>query len=376
MKKIIVLLFMYCFLSCENNSSTDLVDIPATTSYLNLKWNKAYPEDNIDKSLIGLKWALSYVGAKLPESLNGIVTSENTITISIDHLGFSPSAIEQLTKLHTKIKASEEYQINNATDLGRYVALLIGSSEHYYEIIGTPKRLEDLLSNYALQPEKGYVNNSNVSFEHRIIQFSEQIGFNQVFLSEEINPTTQEVYEYETIELLPNGQLRFGIFDKNGERINSADPSHSAAGKPAKCMWCHESTINQMFTPQLDFAGYLTATNFQNILIGYRESNRIQKLALTDGVDFSQTQQHTLTELLYISFMEPSAERLSVEWNLPLTEVQSRLTNLSTHVYVEFPFLGNLYYRDEVANLAPFGGLPTSSSVRELSTREVNHLSE
>lgn len=376
MKKIIVLLFMYCFLSCENNSSTDLVDIPATTSYLNLKWNKAYPEDNIDKSLIGLKWALSYVGAKLPESLNGIVTSENTITISIDHLGFSPSAIEQLTKLHTKIKASEEYQINNAIDLGRYVALLIGSSEHYYEIIGTPKRLEDLLSNYALQPEKGYVNNSNVSFEHRIIQFSEQIGFNQVFLSEEINPTTQEVYEYETIELLPNGQLRFGIFDASGNRKNGADPSHSAAGKPAKCMWCHESTINQMFTPQLDFAGYLTATNFQNILIGYRESNRIQKLALTDGVDFSQTQQHTLTELLYISFMEPSAERLSVEWNLPLTEVQSRLTNLSTHVYVEFPFLGNLYYRDEVAKLAPFGGLPTSSSVRELSTREVNHLSE
>ncbi len=376
MKNCILICFFFIFLSCENNSTSDLIDIPSPETTLNLKWNKAYPDDNIDKSLIGLKWALSYVGAKLPVALNGIYTSGNTITIEVDRLGFAPNAVVLLSKLHQKIKASEEYQINNNIDLGRYVSLLIGASEHYYEIIGTPKRLENILNNYTLKPEKGYVNNSNVSFEHRIIQFSEQSGFNQVFLSEEIDPITKEIFEYETIELLPNGQLRFGIFDKNGDRINAADPSHSAAGKPAKCMWCHESTINQMFSPQLDFVGYLTATNFQNILIGYRESNRAQKLALTDGVDFSQTQQHTLTELLYISFMEPSAERLSTEWNLPLAEVQTRLSGFSTHIYEEFPFLGELYYRKDIENLAPLAGLSVSSSVRESSLIEVNHLSE
>lgn len=376
MKNCILIGFFFIFLSCESNSTSDLIDIPSTNSSLNLKWNKAYPDDNIDKSIIGLKWALSYIGAKLPVALNGISTSETLITISIDRLGFSSNAGEQLSKLHSKIIASEEYRVNNNIDLGRYVSLLIGASEHYYEIIGTPKKLENILSNYTLKPEKGYVNNSNVSFEHRIIQFSEQNGFNQVFLSEEIDPITKEIFEYETIELLPNGQLRFGIFDKNGDRINSADPAHSAAGKPAKCMWCHESTINQMFTPQLDFTGYLTATDFQNILIGYRESNRTQKLALTDGVDFSQTQQHTLTELLYISFMEPSAERLSIEWNLPLLEVQSRLAGFSTHIYDEFPFLGNLYYRKDIENLAPLAGLSISSNVRESSLVEVNHISE
>jgi hypothetical protein len=376
MKNCILIFFFFIFLSCENNSTSDLIDIPATTATLNLKWNKAYPDDNIDKSLIGLKWALSYVGAKLPRALNGISTSETSITIFIDRLGFSPTAAEQLSKLHSKIKASEEYRINNNIDLGRYVSLLIGASEHYYEITGTPKRLENILNNYTLKPEKGYVNNSNVSFEHRIIQFSDQNGFNQVFLSEEIDPITKEIFEYETIELLPNGQLRFGIFDKNGDRISSAEPSHSAAGKPAKCMWCHESTINQMFTPQLDFTGYLTATNFQNILIGFRESNRAQKLALTDGVDFSQTQQHTLTELLYISFMEPSPERLSIEWNLPLAEVQTKLSGFSTHIYKEFPFLGELYYRTDIENLSPFAGLSVSTSVRESSLVEVNHLSE
>ena len=92
------------------------------------------------------------------------------------------------------------------------------------------------------------------------------------------------------------------------------------------------------------------------------------------GVDFSQTQQHTFTELLYISFMEPSAERLSREWNLTLTEVQNRLTGLPTHTYDEFPFLGTLYHRKDIELLAPYPGLSVSDHVREQSQTEVNHL--
>jgi hypothetical protein len=359
MNRFVCFLFLI-FISCENNSTNDLINIVDTSSNLNLKWNKAYPDDTIDKSIIGLKWALSYIGAELP--------------INSNKLGFNQNAKEKLAILHSKIIASDEYQTNNAIDLGRYVTLLIGASQHYYELIGTPTTLSEILNNYTLLPQKGYVNNSGVSLEHRIIQFSEQNGFNQLFLSEEVNPITGAIYEYETIELLSNGQLRFGIFDANGNRKNNANPSHSNAGKPAKCMWCHESTIQQLFYPINDFTGYLTATQLQNTLINYRESNRNLKLQLTNGVDFSQTQQHTLTELLYISFMEPSAERLSLEWNLPINQVQSLLSSLPTHQYDEFPFLGNLYYRNEIENLAPFEGLAVSSNVREESIIEVNHL--
>lgn len=371
MRKIFFLIVSFLVLSCERDTYYELQNHDDT---LHLKWNKAYPDDTIDKSLIGLKWGLSYVGAILPTSLNGISTSNNIISININKLGFSESAIEKLTKLNFKIKGSQEYQTTNALDLGRYVTLLLGASEHYYEIIGTPQTLTEVLNRYTLLPQKGYVNNSGVSFENRIIKFSEQNGFNQIFLSEEVNPVSGEIFEYETIELLPNGQLRFGIFDANGNRKNNADVSHSNAGKPGKCMWCHESTINQMFNTQNDYAGYLTYNELQNTLISYRESNRKQKLALTDGVDFSQTQQHTLTELLYISFMEPSAERLSLEWKMPLTQVQDLLSNLPTHIYTEFPFLGNLYYRKDIESLAPFQGLSVSSSVREQSETEVNHL--
>ncbi|MCF6128460.1 hypothetical protein L1S35_02170 [Flavobacterium sp. AS60] len=373
MKKI---LLFFCFIvsvSCERDSYSDLIETKTT---INLKWNKAYSDDTIDKSLIGLKWALSYVGATLPSSNSGFSNTETTITINIKKLGFNEIAQQNLLRLAEKIKATPEYQANNAVDLGRFVTQLIGASEHYYKIIGTPKTLTEVINQYTLLPQKGYVNNSGVSLEHRIIQFSEQNGFNQVFLSEEVDPVTGEIYEYETVELLPNGQLRFGIFDIEGNRKNNADASHSNAGKPAKCMWCHESTIQPLFYPNNDYAGFLSAADLGATLLGYRENHRNQKLALTNGVDFSQTQQHTLTELLYISFMEPSAERLSLEWNLSVVQVQNLLSGLPTHVYAEFPFLGTLYNREDVEVLAPFQGLSVSSHVREESAIEVNHLND
>ncbi len=371
MKKLLLFCCFLCFISCERDSYSDLI---ATETRISLKWNKAYPDDTIDKSLIGLKWALSYVGAVLPSSNTGFSNTDSTITIDIKKLGFDQNAEAKMLQLAEKIKATTEYQTQGAVDLGRFVTLLIGASEHYYAIIGTPQTLNEVLDKYTLLPQKGYVDNSGVSLEHRIIQFSEQNGLNQVFLSEEVDPNTGEIYEYETIELLPNGQLRFGIFDVDGNRKNNADATHSNAGKPAKCMWCHESTIQPLFYVNNDHAGYLTAADFGTTLSNYRESYRNLKLALTDGVDFSQTQQHTLTELLYISFMEPSAERLSLEWNLPLSQVQVLLSGLTTHVYDEFPFLGNLYYRKDIEALAPFQGLQVSDHVREASEIEVNHL--
>lgn len=373
MKKLLLLLSFVSFISCERDSYSDLIETETT---INLKWNKAYDDDTIDKSLIGLKWGLSYVGATLPSSNSGFLKTDFIITIDIKKLGFDDNAKQKMLQLVEKIKATSEYQNNNAVDLGRFVTQLLGASEHYYKIVGTPKTLTEVLNQYTLLPQKGYVDNSGVSLEHRIIQFSEQNGFNQVFVSEEVDPVTGEIYEYETIELLPNGQLRFGIFDIEGNRKNNADASHSNAGKPAKCMWCHESNIQPLFYPNNDYAGFLSYTDFRDTLLGYRESNRNQKLALTNGVSFAETQQHTLTELLYISFMEPSAERLSLEWNLPITQVQNLLSGLPTHVYDEFPFLGTLYDRKDVEALSPFQGLSVSSQVREESQIEVNHLND
>ena len=370
MKKLLLLISI-AFVSCTNATYDDIV---AEELPLQLKWNKSYEEDTFEKAIIGLEWTLSYMGAKLPHPNDGINPQSPIIEIDVEKLGFTTIAIEKLERLHDAIITSEEYQATGAIDLGRYVSLLLGAPEHYYEITGVPYLLSDMLESYELNPDRGYVNNSGVSLEHRLVSFSEQDGFNQIFFCEEIDPETGNTLEYETVELMQNGQPRFGIYDKDGFRINNTDPLHSNAGKPAKCIWCHESSIQPLFSEQQDFEGFIPYLEFKDILLDFRSSHRTLQNSLFDGVDFQETQQHTLTELLYISFMEPSAERLSLEWGISVAEVESLLLGLPTHIHEEFFYLGDLYDRNEIESYAPFSGLQVSSSVREESDVEVNYI--
>lgn len=357
--------------SCKNESISDLIE---TNTSINLKFN-AYPTSTNNDARIGLEWALSQIGAKNTAiTFNGIIQNNNIFILEIEKLGFNENAKTQLKKLHRKIKGSQEYKINNTLDLGRYVTLIIGASEHYFKITGVPENLENILVNYQLKNDKGYVNNSVISLKDRIVEFSAQNDLNQLFVTQEIEPSTGEILEFETIEIMENGQLKFGIFNADGERKNAATPSISTAGKPAKCMWCHESNINRLFTVQDNFNGFLPYLQLNDTLVKYNNQLKEKQFDLLNGVNFRRTQDHVKMELLYISFMEPSAEFLSKEWNLPLTEVHNRLQDLETHQHPEFNFLGNLYYRNEVKQFAPFTSLQVSSNVREQSQVEVNHI--
>jgi hypothetical protein len=340
---------------------------------INLQWNKAYADDTIEKARLGLSWCYSMVGAKV---LNSVVLSSNdsVFTVNINAIALDENALTKIKILHSKIIETEAYKQTKTIDLGRYISLLIGTSEHYYSITNIPNTLDEILSNYNLKPSKGYVNNSTVSLKHRIIEYSNQEESKQLFLSNEIAPQTNEIVEYETIEIMENGQLKFGIFDENKNRVNVANNEHTTAGKPAKCMWCHESNINQLFSPQDNFSGYLTSQQLNDTLVMFNNELREQQNLLIDGVKFSNRQEHVLLELAYITFMEPSALRLANEWKMSEIEVQNLLNSLPTHTHHEFPFLGTLYDRNDVDEFAPYKSLVVSTSVREASATEVNHI--
>ncbi len=348
-------------------------ETPDNSSKIQLMWNKSYESDSMEKASIGLHWCYSIIGAKVLNSV--VLPSKNSVfTININEIGLDDNALEKIKILHTKIKTTEEYKLKNSIDLGRYVSLLIGSSEHYYAITNVPKKLDEILSNYTLNESKGYVNNSSVSLKHRIIKFSNQKDTKQLFLSEEIDPKNNTIVEYETIEIMENGQLKFGVFDADKNRINAANNKHTKAGKPAKCMWCHESNINQLFTQQKDFPEFLTHLQLNDTLIKFNNRLKKQQNLLTKGVKFSNKQEHTMLELAYITFMEPSALRLSNEWNISEAEVKNMLSSLPTHQHNEFPFLGVLYDRKDVEKFAPYKSLEVSSSIREASEIEVNYI--
>lgn len=372
MKRILFLFFISLFFS-SCLYEVDQETITDENAFINLVWYKSYEDDSIDKATVGLYWCYSMVGASVLNS-TALPFENEKFRVNINAIGLNDIAINKIKILHSKIKNTEEYKLKDGVDYGRYISLLIGASEHYYRITNVPENLDSLLSNYTLQPYKGYVNNSVVSFEHRIIEYSNQKNLQQLFLATEIDSTNNKILEFETIEILRNGQLRYGIFNSNKRRINTADNKHTDAGKPAKCMWCHESNINQLFTKQKDFSGFLSAKQFNDTLIRFKNNLKQKQNLLTEGVTFRNNQDHVQLELAYISFMEPSAFRLSKEWNISEDEVKEKLNSLPTHLHDEFSFLGNLYHRNEVEQFSPFSSLSVSSNIREKSEIEVNHI--
>jgi len=344
---------------------------------INLKWNKAYTEDTFERSSIGLKWALSYLGSTIANdaSIKGIHFKDSIITLNPYQLGLSESASYNLNKLHDIFKNSEEYKKNNAFDLGRYIALTYGNSHHYYTIVDVPKSLEQFKELYTFDSIKGYIDNSSVSKVHRIISYSEVSENNsQGFISAEIDSISNDTLEFETIQRMQNGQLKFAVYDVNGELKNAADNNVTRAGKPSKCIWCHETKILPIFKPQKNHLGYLKVTSFNDSLKYFnRNLQDYQNTTWTDKSLLDKT-LHEELELLYISFMEPNAERISKEWNLPIVNVKQKLAHLETHQHKEFPFLGNLYNRKDIDALSPVNRIEVPESIREQYSNEVNFL--
>lgn len=355
------------FLSCKKDPN-----FAADQQAIVLKWNQGFADETKEDALLGLKWTLAYIGAANLNDSAVFFQSNQTIKVQVNHLALPSTGAESLRYLQERIKLSEEYRLNGSVDLGRYISLLIGAAEHYYQLVDMPLTLNELLANYSLSPVEGYVNASGVSSKDRIIAYSPSSILNQLLVAREVDPSTGDVLEYETLDLMANGQVRFGIFDAFGNRINAADPSTSSAGKPGKCMWCHESKIQPLFEEQLDFEGYLTGIQLADTLSYFRTKHSSDQLNLNYGIDYSDSQAHQLTELLYISFMEPSAARLANEWGITELEVTNRLASLTTHLQEEFPFLGNLYDRNEVDAYAPFQSIAVSTHVREKSEQEIN----
>lgn len=363
----IYILLFFIFYSCS-----DRVDYE-----INLQWNKGYKEDTFDRSYTGLKWALSYLGSTIANDSigKGITYKDSIITLNVKQLGFSKNASTTLAKLQYIFKGSEAYKKNNAMDLGRYVALTFGNSHHYYAIVGVPKRLNYFEELYAFDSINGYVDNSSVSKVDRIISFSEISANNsQGFISAEVDSIDNAILEYETMEIMPNGQLKFGIYDEDGQLKEAANSSITRAGKPAKCIWCHEVVVQPLFRTQQNHKGYLSYLKFKDTLTYFNLKLQVYQDSLWKDKTLLNKKLHTELELLYISFMEPNAERISREWNMPLLEVKQKISHLNTHIHDEFPFLGNLYHRKNIDKLAPFHYLEVPESIREQSNNEVNLL--
>ncbi len=367
---VVVMIGVILWNSCDDADPTD-------DFIITLNWSKAYSNETQADVITGLQWNLSFLGAELPQSFEITWMNDRQLVLDISRAGFSENALNAWRELLLTMKSSDEYSKRGGIDIGRFVMLTLNSTNHYYAITGAKRKLSDFRGQYTFKNKKVVILNSSIAVGHRVIEISEGQTYNSLaFVGiEGLNSVIDGTFiekEFEAMDLMPNGQLRYALYDIDGNLKNTATSSLTLAGRPAKCSWCHEINLIPSFDETPDAVeGYYSDEEFNAILDERISIVNAYRSSLTSGVDFSKTQDHTKAELLYLSFMQPSAERLALEWGISVDEVKTRLNGKTISSNDEYPFLGSeLYARSEIEQLGPYVVIRVPDEARNHSEYE------
>jgi hypothetical protein len=348
---------------------------------IDLRWVRNYPKEHRSNVNTGLYWALSFLGAKLPDSANVLTWHGKLVTLDLGAAQVQEGTQEAWKKLLREFKASEEYRRTGAIDIGRFIFVSLCSANLYYELSGTSPSYPMFRARHTFAPRQIAVVESAVAHGNRLIEIGTGAGIGGVaFVAFEgsgaLKDATFRKQDIETLEFMDNGQLRFGLYDLDGHLKTATTPALTTAGKPSKCLWCHEINLNPPFSNVTDVAGYYTTRQFRELVTSQMRVVADYRQSLRSKVDFRKTQDHSNAENLYLSFAHPTAERLADEWGMPVEQVLQKLQtlHLKPHphsAYVDDGILGDkLYDRSEVEALAPYHGVVGPSDVREASSYE------
>lgn len=350
---------------------------------IDLRWIKSYPRETQADVNTGLYWALSFLGARLPADAGILSWRGERVSIDLDAAEVVDSARPAWKQYLRVLKSSDEYRRMGGIDIGRFVLLALCSSNQYYRLTGASPSLQDFRATHAAGVQHMAIVQSGVSHGNRLIDIGPGKDIKgTTFLAYEgsgsIQDRTFSPAEVETLEFMENGQLRFALYDPQGHLMRGTDPELTTAGKPSKCLWCHEIRLQPPFRNVTNVDGYLSTREFADVVKTSMQTVDEYRRTLKSKVRFDRLNDHSYAEYLYQSFAEPSAGRLALEWNLPREQVDRLLRerNLSTHGDHELAGLGgdfvgeHLYNRADVDSLAPYPVIQTPTSSRESSKYE------
>lgn len=385
------ILFVLIIFLNQQCSSSKKNSLRTADLSLKLRYAKSYEKEQIQRNIeTGMKWTLSYLGAALPKGTWEEVlvweADSTAFQLNMDKAGFNAKAESALAQLVQKFKSSDEYLKMKGIDLGRFIALTINSSNHYFAITGVPKTIEDFKERFVFEDEMfGMLSEeSTIGIGERLVgscnlDSAENVMDLGFFGFEGTGSVLEKGLipgDFETIDIMPNGQIRVGIYDHHGELAPAANPELTLAGKVAKCLWCHEMRFLPTFRSASKIEGLMSEKDFVEIVDSSNSRLTKYRSGLETDINYSDRAAHAQVEILYISFMEPSAERLAREWGMEISEVKQKLAGFETHVHHEFPFIGESYNRAEVEAFAPYGSVRPPGSARELSGYEPDLLND
>ena len=375
---ILLLTFILSTNSCDDTESR-------ASFTIKLKWHKSYPQDSNKKAIIGLKWVMAYLGADLPsgsESDSFHWLGDEVFELDLRYLGFNEEAMEVWKVLLKKYKSQKAYKEKGYMDLGRFVLLSFNSSWHYYAITGVAKTYDDFKARHEIEEKIDWViqaKESCVSPGYRLINSSGQHDLETItHIAKEGKGISLDDFkseEFEVFDYMPNGQPRFAIYGLDGKLRAAANPEISGAGKPAKCMWCHESQVSATFMAKTDTDGYLSLLEVNTMVMQQNELLMQFHDQRKSDLNFSKMHEHELAELIYVGFSHPDSTRISSE---SVKKEGLNLDRLEFHSFEEYKHLEGFeksWQRSQIDSLYHPDALKTPK-MREASDFEPNYLSD
>lgn len=313
------------------------------------RWVRGYEGETPEIAQAGLRWALSLMGSSADDVV--WLGDDDEAQVWFDGLD---------AEVHAEVDAdlASERDLRGSADLGRFLMLSLYDPERYYRLVDAPQNFIEVS-----EPWLTYnVTSSLLTATGRVVRLpaggcEPRCGPVELTVQEGTGLFKADgfrVGELERIDLMPNGQQRFMVYDADGQRISSSD---GPAGPPGRCMWCHEDHLMRGVPEQNPaVGGGISGARFDRRLADLTEQMQAIR-SLTPAVNWDEPVVHEYAELLVFSFLNPSADRLGREWTRTPDAVARALSDLIPVQDPEFPQLGLLYERAAAdAVLAPLWG--------------------
>ncbi len=315
------------------------------------------------QALSGFQWALSDLGAVPVDAAIRWDSEGGRVEVDPAGLGVEWYALETLAEATAELAASGEAEANGGVDLGRWLTRTLYDPLRYYTITGACRQFSSWTQRLAGAAAFGVT--ESLSFDSdRLITFLPDpvtaddvryaIGEGQGSLAE----GTFVAEDYETVDILPNGQMRYAIYDGAGALAPLA--ASIPAGQPGKCMWCHEAGL--MHAPEQLGTGVSWSLLEQTVRKG-DDLIRAQRRSVGGPVDYENwVEVHEFAEALVEGFLHPAPARVAAEWGE--SEASVRALGLETHDVSEFGWTER-YARADVDAVAPYSVVPVPADVRD-----------
>ncbi len=349
----------------------DAAEGTAPTS-VSLTWYRSDPAESWELALTGLDWALSQVGATPPSDGTAVDVQESRpdrvqFTLHLDRLALAPAAQTLLAEVAEEMAAAEG---TGDDDLGRFLMRSLHEPWRYYALTGACPTLAEWESKRPALTLEYAVTTSLLLSEERLVLLPPaqttlaDVAFRSSEGAGSLADATFVASAYETVDLMPNGQFRYAVYDDAG-RLQPAGAT-TETGTPGKCAWCHETSIhagtaeNESAPGYLDYAGWLVERDAAQAQV------EALRASLSTSVAYAGLAAHVDGERLVEGFLHPSAARVAAEWGTTEAAVMREL-GVGEHMQEEFGWTER-YTRTQVDHAAPFrGAVATQPSARDLT---------